>query len=141
MGIAKFCIDKVSAQIIYHMLMELLILLNQYHTNRLLRRGHINKKITAIVWWTKHGGRCQGFLQCIKRILGSLIPDKRCFFIQKVHETLIQIGKIDNKPSQEVVNPLQTMKMSNCVQGRQSKYCLNLKRVDPNSLLRNDKPQ
>ena len=63
-----------------------------------------------------------------------------CVFLHKVHETLGQIGKIDNKPPQEVSHPLQTMNMSNRAQGRQSKYCLNLKMVDPNALLRNDKP-
>ena len=58
MGIMDFCIDKVSAQIIYDMLMDLLILLNQNHTNHLHGHGHINKKITAIVRWNKHGGGC-----------------------------------------------------------------------------------
>ena len=89
----------------------------------------------AIVGWTKHGGQFQGFIQCIERIL-----DKRCVFLQKVHETLGQIGKIDNKPLQEVSHPLQTLNMSNRAWGRQSKYFLNLKRVNPNSLLRNDRP-
>ena len=56
MGIMDFYINKVLAQIIYEMLMELLILLNQNNTNYLLRRGHINQEVTAIVWWTKHGG-------------------------------------------------------------------------------------
>ena len=46
MGIAKFYIYKF------------LILLNQNHTNRLLRRGHINQEIMSIVWWTKHMGHC-----------------------------------------------------------------------------------
>ena len=58
MGITDFYINKVSAQIIYDMLMELLILLTQYHTNCLLRCSHINKKFMTIVWWTKHGDHC-----------------------------------------------------------------------------------
>ena len=44
MGIMDFHMNKVSDQIIYDMLMELLILLNQNHTNRLHGRCHINKK-------------------------------------------------------------------------------------------------
>ena len=35
MRILNLCVNKVSAQIIYDMLLELLILLNQYHTNHL----------------------------------------------------------------------------------------------------------
>ena len=58
MRITDFRIYKVPTQIIYDMLMELLILLNQNHTNRLHGRGHINQKVTAIVGWTKHRGRC-----------------------------------------------------------------------------------
>ena len=42
MGITDFCIDKVLAQIIYDMLVELLILLNQNHINHLHGRDHIN---------------------------------------------------------------------------------------------------
>ena len=56
MGIMDFHINKVLAQIIYDMLTELLILLNQYHTNRLLRHSHVNQEIMAIVQWTKHRG-------------------------------------------------------------------------------------
>ena len=55
MGIMDLRINKVSAQIIYGMLMELLILLNQNQTNRLHGCSHINQEITAIVRWTKHG--------------------------------------------------------------------------------------
>ena len=58
MRIMDFRINKVPTQIIYDMIMELLIFLNQNHTNHLHGRGHINKKITAIVRWNKHGGRC-----------------------------------------------------------------------------------
>ena len=58
MGIVKFRIYKVLAQVIYDMLMELLILLNQNHTNPLHGRGHINQEITAIVRRTKNGGHC-----------------------------------------------------------------------------------
>ena len=58
MRIIDFHINKVLAQIIYDMLVELLILLNQNHTNHLLRHDHINQEITAIVWWNKHGGYC-----------------------------------------------------------------------------------
>ena len=56
MGITDICINKVSAQIIYDMLVELLILLNQNYTNRRHGRSHINQEITAIVKWTKHMG-------------------------------------------------------------------------------------
>ena len=41
MGIMDLHIYKVPAQIIYDMLLELLILLNQNHTNRFHGRGHI----------------------------------------------------------------------------------------------------
>ena len=58
MRIMDFHINKVSAQIIYNMLMEILILLNQNHTNHIHGCGHINQEIMAIVRWTKHGGRC-----------------------------------------------------------------------------------
>ena len=58
MGITDFCINKVSTQVIYDMLVELLILLNQNHTNHLHGCGHINQEITAIVGWTKHEGHC-----------------------------------------------------------------------------------
>ena len=50
--------STLCTQIIYDVLMELLILLNQNHTNRLHGRGHIYQEIIAIVWWTKHGGCC-----------------------------------------------------------------------------------
>ena len=105
MGIMKFFINKISAQIIYDMLMELLMLLNQYHTNSLLRHDHINKKFTAIVWWTKHRGRCQGFLKSIERLLGSLIPVKRGVPLQKMHKAFSQVGKINHEYSQEVLPP------------------------------------
>ena len=58
MRITDFRINKVSAQIIYGMLMELLILLNQNYTNYLHGHGHINQEITAIVRWTKHAKAC-----------------------------------------------------------------------------------
>ena len=54
MRIMDFHINKVPVQIIYDMLMELLILLNQNHTNSLHGHDHINKKFMAIVRWTKH---------------------------------------------------------------------------------------
>ena len=57
MGIKIFRIDKVSAQIIYDMLVELLILLNQNHSNPLHGRDHINQEIMAIVRWNNHWGR------------------------------------------------------------------------------------
>ena len=57
MGIMDFRINKVSTQIIYDMLMEFLILLNQNHTNRLHGCGHIKQKVMAIVGWTNKGGR------------------------------------------------------------------------------------
>ena len=57
MRMMNLYINKVLAQIVYDMLLELLMLLNQNHTNRLLRCSHINQEITAIVWWTK-GGHC-----------------------------------------------------------------------------------
>ena len=57
---------------------------------------------------------------------GFTIPDKRHAFIQQVHETLSQIGEINNESLQEVRHPLQTPKMSNSARGRQFKYCLNL---------------
>ena len=86
MGITKPHINKVSDKIQYDMLMKLLILLNQYHTNRLLRRSHIYQKVMAIVEWTKHGGQCQGSLQIIKTLLRSLILDKLSVFLQQTHE-------------------------------------------------------
>ena len=58
MIIMDFHINKVLVQIIYDMLVELLILLNQNHTNHLHGHDHINKKIMTIVRWTKHRGRC-----------------------------------------------------------------------------------
>ena len=97
MGIMDFYIYKVPTQIIYDILMELLILLNQNHTNHLHGRGLINKKVMAIVGWTKHGGRCQGFLQCIEGLLGSLIPYEQSILLQNAHKTLGQIGKVDDK--------------------------------------------
>ena len=45
MRITNFHINKVPAQIIYDMLMDLLIFLNQNHTNCLHGHSHINKKI------------------------------------------------------------------------------------------------
>ena len=106
MGIMKFCVNKVSDNIVYDMLMELLILLNQYHTNHLLRRGHINQEIMATVWWTKHKGQFQGFLKSIERLMGSLIPFKRGVLLQKMHKSFSQVGKINHEPSQEVLHAL-----------------------------------
>ena len=54
--ITNFHINKVLDQIIYDMIMELLIILNQKDTNHIHGCGHINTKIMAIVRWTKHGG-------------------------------------------------------------------------------------
>ena len=94
MGTTKFYINKVLAQIIYDMIVELLILLNQNHTNCILRRGHINQEITAIVWWSKHGGCCQGFLKSIERLLGSLIPVKRVWLFNRCMKPLVKLEKL-----------------------------------------------
>ena len=58
MGITYFRFNKVLAQIIYDMLMDILILLNQNHTNHLHGCDDINQEIMAIFRWTKHRGRC-----------------------------------------------------------------------------------
>ena len=140
MGITKLRINKVSAKIVDDMLMKLLILLSQYHTNRLLRRGHIYQKVTAIVGWTKHGGQCRGSLQSIERLLGSLNPYKQSVFLVEMHEASSQIGKLNYEYSQEVHHTLQTLNMSNVTRGRQLNYCLNLQRIDPYTLLGNNEP-
>ena len=58
MRIMDFCINKFLARIIYDMPLELLILLNQNHTNYLHGHDHINQEITAIVRWTDHEDHC-----------------------------------------------------------------------------------
>ena len=134
----NICFNKVSAKIVDDMLLNLLFLLNQHHANSLLGCDHIYKKFMAIVGWTKHGGRCQGFLQIIKRLLGSLISDKWSVFLQQTHEASGKIGKINCESSQEFHHTLQTMKMSNVMHGRQLKYFLNLQGIHSNTLLRHD---
>ena len=140
MGITYLHIYKVSAQIIYDIILELLILLNQDHTNRPLRCDHIYQKVMDIVRWTKNVVRCQGSLQNIERLLGFLILDKRSVFLQQTHESFSKIGKIDHKSSQEVRHSLQTLKMLNITRWRQLRYCLNLQRIDPYTLLGNNEP-
>ena len=88
------------------MFMELLILLNQKHTICLLICGDINQEIMAIVWWTKHGGCCKGFINIIKRLLGSLILVKRVVLFQQMNEAFSQVGKINHEPLQEVCHAL-----------------------------------
>ena len=66
MGIMDLCIYKVLSQIIYDMLLELLILLNQNHTNHLHGRGHINKKLMAIVGGLSTGADAKAHLSASK---------------------------------------------------------------------------
>ena len=56
-----------------------------------------------------------------------------------MHEASGKIGKINYESSQEVHHTLQTLKIANVTRGRKLKYCLNLQRIDPYTLLGDNK--
>jgi hypothetical protein len=48
--VLKFKTDKVSTKIVDNVLMELIVLLNQNHTNRPFGCGDIKKIVSTVVW-------------------------------------------------------------------------------------------
>jgi hypothetical protein len=106
MRIVEFWSNQASTKVIYNVLFEQIIFLNQDHADGRLYSSQIQQEIFVIIRRLEQRGRRQGTFQRFKGALSSFIPTEWDPFFQETHKPFSDLGVIRDKTPKKIHFPL-----------------------------------